>query len=70
MLRLPIVVDDGLGDELFYKAGAIKATNRVSLADAFAIALAIKQDALLVASDHHEFDAIEAAGLVSVLWIR
>jgi predicted nucleic acid-binding protein len=70
MLALPIIVDDGLDDGLLQKAGELKATNRISLADAVALALAIRFDVLLVTSDHHEFDCIEAAGNVSFLWIR
>jgi PIN domain nuclease of toxin-antitoxin system len=70
MLGLPIIVDDGLDDESFRKAGEMKATNRISLADAIALSFAIKLDAMLVTSDHHEFDVIEAAGHASFEWIR
>ncbi|MDR1184571.1 MAG: hypothetical protein LBK67_07220 [Coriobacteriales bacterium] len=37
---------------------------------AFSVSLAIKLNALLVTSDHHEFDVIEATGCASFAWIR
>jgi predicted nucleic acid-binding protein len=70
ILNLPMILNDGLDDELFRTAGEFKATNRISLADAVAVSLAIKLNALLVTSDHHEFDVIEATGCASFAWIR
>jgi predicted nucleic acid-binding protein len=70
ILNLPITIVDDLDDDLFRKSGELKATSRVSLADALALALAIKLDASLVSSDHHEFDVIQAAGLATFEWIR
>ena len=70
ILALPISVEDVLDDALLYKAGELKAMNRISLADAVALALASRLGAALVTSDHHEFDAIEAAEHVSFVWIR
>jgi len=70
MLNLPITIDSNLDGELFRKAGALKATYRISLADAIAISLASQLNASLVTSDHHEFDTIEAVGYLSFEWIR
>jgi len=70
ILDLPISVEDVLDDTLLYKAGELKAMNRISLADAVALALANRLSATLVTSDHHEFDAIEVAGHISFAWIR
>jgi predicted nucleic acid-binding protein len=70
LLSLPITVDERLTDALFFKAGELKATNKFSLADAIAIALAIDLKAWLVTSDHHEFDSIEVKGIAEFLWIR
>lgn len=44
-------------DAPFWKfAGTVKARGRISLADSFAVALAAREEAVLVTSDHHEFD--------------
>jgi predicted nucleic acid-binding protein len=70
LVKLPIKVVDGFTETLFKKAGEIKATNKVSLADSVAVSLAIQLGAAVVTSDHHEFDCLERAGLVSFVWIR
>jgi len=70
ILALPIIVEDVLDDALLFKAGELKAMNRISLADAVALALASRLGAALVTSDHHEFDAIKAAEHFSFEWIR
>jgi predicted nucleic acid-binding protein len=45
----------------FWKsAGTLKARGRISLADCFAVALAEREDAILLTSDHHEFDPLLA----------
>ena len=43
---------------------------KLSLADCFALALAIQSGATLVTSDHHEFDPIVPLGLCPILFIR
>ena len=45
----------------FWKgAGRLKARGRISLADCFAIALAVREDAVLMTSDRHEFEPLLA----------
>lgn len=45
----------------FWKAaGKLKARGRISLADCFAIALAVREDAVLMTSDRHEFEPLLA----------
>jgi predicted nucleic acid-binding protein len=52
-------------------AGRLKAIyKRVSLADCFAIALAQSLGGTVLTCDHHEFDAIAAANLCAVTFIR
>lgn len=54
-------------DAVFWKfAGSIKAGGRISLADTFAIALAAREEAVLLTSDHHEFDPLIAKGDLSI----
>jgi predicted nucleic acid-binding protein len=56
---------------LWESVGRLKATfRRVSLADCFALALALRENGMLVTSDHHEFDPIAATGICPVQFIR
>ncbi|HEX4965806.1 MAG TPA: type II toxin-antitoxin system VapC family toxin [Thermoanaerobaculia bacterium] len=56
---------------LWESVGRLKATHRrVSLADCFALAFALLENATLVTSDHHEFDPIAATGICPIQFIR
>jgi predicted nucleic acid-binding protein len=55
---------------LLREVGKIKATEKVSLADAFAVGLAVTLHAQLVTSDHHEFETLQNKGMVKILWFR
>jgi PIN domain nuclease of toxin-antitoxin system len=45
----------------FWKAaGTLKARGRISLADCFAVALTVREDAVLLTSDRHEFEPLLA----------
>ena len=68
--KLPISIRRDIGDDVLEMAACLKARFRISLADSVALAVAAVCDAPLVTSDHHEFDAIEAAGITRFLWIR
>lgn len=59
-------------DQDFWKSiGQLKVSpGKVSLADCFALALAIRTGGTLVTSDHHEFDQIVPLGLCPILFIR
>ncbi len=60
-----------LPSDLWKAAGTLKAEwRRVSLADCFALALAIQENGTLVTSDHHELDPISTAGVCPILFIR
>jgi predicted nucleic acid-binding protein len=60
-----------LATELWQKAAQIKADwRKVSLADCFALALAIREKGTLVTSDHHELDPLAKAGLCEFRFIR
>jgi predicted nucleic acid-binding protein len=43
---------------------------RISFADAFALALAERPKIPLITTDHHEFDAVEQKGHFRILWLR
>ena len=67
-LSIKIVTDTH--DELFFEAGRLKATYKISLADSFALAQAKVTGGALLTSDHHEFDVIEGKEPIKFLWIR
>jgi predicted nucleic acid-binding protein len=56
---------------LWESVGRLKATfRRISLADCFALAFALRENGMLITSDHHEFDPIAATGICPVQFIR
>jgi len=62
---------DEMDSDLWQEAGRIKATfKKVSLADCFALALAKREDATLVTSDHHEFDKLLDQNICLIYFIR
>ena len=65
-----IQVYDVLTDALLRKAGRFKASYKISLADAMALAQAFDEQAILVTTDHHELDVIDKDSLVEFLWVR
>lgn len=70
IMILPISIVDELEDIVFKEAGRIKATRKLSLADAILLGRAKIMNAKVVSSDHHEFDSIEEQEELEFLWIR
>ena len=70
ILALPIQIIGEMNDELFFESARIKASHKVSLADALALGLASITDSQFVTSDHHELDSVEAKESIKFLWIR
>ena len=58
-LALPLALRRDADDTFIQRVGVIKVAERVSFADAFALALAERVHVPLITTDHHEFDAIE-----------
>ncbi len=71
-LRAIGVIEHNDSDRAFwYEVGKLKAVQKkVSLADCCAIALTNRVGGTLLTSDHHELDAIAAAGLCAITFIR
>lgn len=71
-LKAAGVVERSDIDETFWReAGKLKASQvKVSLADCCAIALTNRTGGTLLTSDHHELDAVAAAGLCNITFIR
>jgi len=68
--RLPIILIDGISDSVLQEAARIKSLYRMSLADSIALGEASIRGALLVTSDHHEFDPVEKCESIAFEWIR
>ena len=57
-------------EDISIEAGRLKSTYRISLADSLALTESSLSGAMLITSDHHEFDVIEAAENISLNWFR
>ena len=68
--NIGLVVSRDLNTEFITDVGLIKAKNKLSLADAFAVALAKHYKAEFITSDHHELDTIAKAGKCRIRFIR
>jgi predicted nucleic acid-binding protein len=68
--RSPIAVDHEITDEIFAEAGRLKASYKISLADAIALAEASVSGGALLTADHHEFDVVEKNEKFQFQWIR
>jgi len=69
-LALPLELRRDADDVFIQRVGVIKVDERVSFADAFALALTERLNVPLVTTDHHEFDAVERKGHFRFLWLR
>lgn len=68
--ELGIEIRRDLDDAFVTTAAKWKARHRIAYADAFALALAQKESAVLATTDHNELDAVSAEGQVQFLWLR
>jgi predicted nucleic acid-binding protein len=69
-LALPLVLRRDADDAFIQRVGVLKVEERISFADAFALALAERLNIPLITTDHHEFDAVEQKGHFRILWLR
>lgn len=65
-----IVTREDLDSQLWQNSGRYKASEKISLADCFAMALTNRIGAALVTSDHHEFEPIAKKGLCNIRFFR
>lgn len=70
LLRLGILERNDCDPSFWKQVGRVKANNKVSLADCFAIVLANEVGGIVLTSDHHEFDKIAQDNICSVQFIR
>ncbi len=69
-VALPLTLRRDTDDDFVQRVGVIKVNERVSFADAFALALSERLQIPLVTTDHHEFDPLEQKGHFRFLWLR
>ncbi len=69
-VALPLLLCRDMDDAFVQRVGVVKVTERVSLADAFALTLAERWQIPLLTTDHHEFDAVERKGHFRFVWLR
>jgi PIN domain nuclease of toxin-antitoxin system len=53
-----LIIRSDMDNDFWKAAGALKARGRISLADCFAVALTVREDAVLLTSDHHELEPL------------
>lgn len=70
LLSIGLTVSEDLDLPFWQSAGRLKAVHRISLADSFAVALAIRYDGVLITSDHHEFDALDEQNICKIHFFR
>ena len=68
--EMPIRIVNSLSDSFVKRVGRWKATQKISYADAFALATAEEHSVALVTTDHQEFDPIDRMGLLQFCWLR
>jgi predicted nucleic acid-binding protein len=67
----PITIISDISDALFEEAGRLKASYKISLADAVALAGTSVVGGILLTADHHEMDKVEQSEPnIKFQWIR
>jgi len=70
VVELPITILWDLDVSFIKLVGKYKTSYKISFADSFVLAVADKENAIVISTDHHEFDVIEKAGKLSFYWLR
>lgn len=65
-----VEVRDEMDSEFWKEAAHLKAAYRLSLADAFAVSMTKRLDAILLTTDHHELDVIATNKICQITFIR
>lgn len=61
LLEAGLTIRSDMDSQFWKAAGNLKARGRISLADCFAVALTVREDAILLTSDRHEFEPLLAS---------
>jgi len=68
--KLPIKIHWNIDKNIIETAGKFKVNFRISLADSYFLAMGEVNEAVLVSTDHHEFDAVEKNSDLKFFWLR
>jgi uncharacterized protein len=68
--HLPLTIEYNFNEEQLKIAGRLKSNYKISLADSIAASLTIVKKAVLLTSDHHEFEILQKRREISIKWIR
>lgn len=60
LVEAGLAIRSDMDTDFWKAAGNLKARGRISLADCFAVALTVREDAILLTSDRHEFEPLLA----------
>jgi len=70
MVTYPINLITELSKEVIKEAGRIKMTYNMSMGDSVAAAESMVYNDTLVTSDHKDFEMLEQAGKIKILWFK
>ncbi|HAN77561.1 MAG TPA: hypothetical protein DCQ31_07205 [Bacteroidales bacterium] len=70
MEELPIIVRWDIDKQLLEIIGKYKVKFKMSYADSYVLAMAEINNAMVVSTDHHEFDAVEKNTELQFFWLR
>jgi len=68
--ELGIQIIRNIDEKLIKVAADFKVNNKMSYADSFVLALAEINNAQIITTDHHEFDAVEKNSNLKFYWLR
>ena len=68
--QMPIIIQYDIERDVLFQAIYFKTKYKISVADSMALALAKIKGAIIVTSDHHEFDCIDEAKELTFYWFR
>jgi predicted nucleic acid-binding protein len=66
--QMPIIIQYDIERDVLFQAIYFKTKYKISVADSIALALAKVKGAIIVTSDHHEFDCIDEAKELTFYW--
>lgn len=67
-LQIKVIRD--INDELIKEAGKYKINFKMSYADSYVLSTAYINNAIVISTDHHEFDTIEQNTDIKFYWLR
>ena len=70
MDKLPIEILWKIDKNIIEKAGYYKTNFKMSYADSYVLAIGDIQNANIITTDHHEFDAVEEKTNLKFCWLR